>query len=384
MLWGADRQRTRPRIDREWFDSDYYAILGVPKTASAKEIKKAYRALAQKHHPDANPGNSAAEEKFKEISQAYAVLSDAEKRKQYDQAKEMFASGGGFGPQGGGGRGNFRVEDLGDLLGGFGGLGDLFGGGGRRGTGPVPGEHLYTDLNLAFTEAIRGTTTKVSINGPRVCRTCHGNGAEPGTSLQTCPRCGGSGSIAVDQGPFSISQTCDVCHGTGNTVTTPCHTCNGRGTEVRTRSLNIKIPPGVKNNAVIRVAGKGAPGRNGGPAGDLHVRVHVGKHPVFTRRKNNLRLTVPVTFTEAALGADITVPTLDGRVTLRVPAGTDSGKTFRIKGEGVLHSNGTRGDLLATVEVAVPAELDDETRRLLEELKAKEPADVRAHLEALR
>ena len=375
------RQRTRPRIDREWFDSDYYAVLGVPKTASAKEIKKAYRRLAQKHHPDANPGNSAAEEKFKEVSQAYAVLSDAEKRKQYDQAKEMYASGGGFGPQGGRGGGNFRVEDLGDMFGGLGGLGDLFGGGGsRRGTGPVQGEHLYTDLNLAFTEAVKGTTTKVSIDGPRICRTCHGNDAEPGTSLQTCPRCGGAGSIAVGQGPFSISQTCDVCHGTGSTVTTACHTCGGRGTEVRTRTLNIKIPAGIKNKAVIRIAGKGAPGRNGGPAGDLHVRIKVGKHPLFIRRKNDLRVAVPVTFTEAALGADITVPTLDGQVTLRIPAGTNSGKTFRIKGQGVHHGNGARGDLLATVEVAVPDELDDETRQLLEKLKSKEPEDVRAHL----
>lgn len=375
------RKRTRPTIDREWFESDYYAVLGVPKSASAKEIKKAYRKLAQEHHPDANPGNQAAEEKFKEISQAYAVLSDSEKRKQYDQAKEMYASGGGFGPMGGVGGRNFRVEDLGDLLGGFGGLGDLFGRGGtRRGTGPIQGEHLYADLNLAFTEAVEGTTTKVTINGPRVCRTCHGNGAEPGTTLQTCPRCGGSGSIAVGQGPFSISQTCDVCHGTGSTVTTPCHACGGRGTEVRSRTLNIKVPAGVKDNAVIRVTGKGAPGRNGGPPGDLHVKVHVGKHPVFTRRKNNLRVTVPVTFTEAALGADITVPTLRGQVTLRVPAGTDSGKTFRIKGQGVQSGNGARGDLLATIEVAVPDQLDDETRSLLEELKAREPSDVRAHL----
>ena len=382
MPWGRTLRKQRPTIDREWFESDYYATLGVPKTASAKEIKKAYRKLAQKHHPDANPGNSAAEEKFKEISQAYAVLSDSKKRKEYDQAKEMYASGGGFGPRGGGTGANSQVEDLGDLLGGLGGLGDLFRrGGGRRGTGPLQGEHLYADLNLAFTEAVRGTTTKVSIDGPRLCRTCRGNGAEPGTSLQVCPRCGGAGSIAVGQGPFSISQTCDVCHGTGSTVTTPCHTCGGRGTEARTRTLNVKIPAGVKNNAVIRIPGKGAPGRNGGPPGDLHVKVLVGKHPVFARRKNNLRVTVPVTFTEAALGADITVPTLDGQVTLRVPAGTDSGKTFRIKGQGVHHGNGARGDLLATLEVAVPDQLDDETRELLERLKSKEPDNVRAHLE---
>lgn len=369
-------------MDREWFEKDFYAILGVPKTASAKEIKKAYRALAQELHPDANPGNEAAEERFKEVSHAYSVLSDKEQRQQYDQARELYSSGGGFGPGGAGfpGGGSFRVEDLGDLLGGFGGFGDLLGGrGGRRGAGPVQGEHLYTDLNLAFTEAITGTTATVGVSGPTVCRTCSGSGAEPGTGTTTCPRCGGSGSIALGQGMFSISQTCDRCHGTGTTVNTPCHTCGGRGTEQRTRSIKVRIPAGIKDNATIRVAGKGAPGRNGGPAGDLHVRIHVGKHPLFTRRKNNLRVTVPITYTEAALGADISVPTLDGQVTLRIPAGTDSGKTFRIKGRGVA-ANGTVGDLLATVEVAVPDTLDDDTRELLEALKAKEPANVRSHL----
>ncbi len=368
-------------MDREWFEKDFYAILGVPKTASAGEIKKAYRKLAQEYHPDANPGNTAAEERFKEVSHAYSVLSDKETRQQYDQAKELYASGGGFGPGTGGfGGSGFQVEDLGDLLGGFGGLGDLFGGR-RQGAGPIPGEHLYSTVNLAFTEAISGTTATVAVDGPSVCRTCSGSGAEPGTAMTTCPRCGGSGSIALGQGRFSISQTCDVCHGTGRTVTTPCHTCGGNGTQHRVRSIKVRIPAGIKNGATIRVAGKGAPGRNGGPAGDLHVRVHVGRHPLFTRRKNNLRITVPVTFTEAALGADIVVPTLDGKVTLRVPAGSDSGKTFRIKGKGVPSAKGGRGDLLATIEVAVPDELDDDTRSLLEQLKTREPANVRSHLE---
>ncbi len=368
-------------MDREWFEKDFYATLGVPKTASAGEIKKAYRKLAQQYHPDANPGNTEAEEKFKEISHAYSVLSDKETRQQYDQAKELYASGGGFGPGPGGGfGGTYQVEDLGDLLGGFGGLGDLFGGRSRRGAGPVQGEHLYSTVNLAFTEAIAGTTATVAVDGPSVCRTCAGSGAEPGSTMATCPRCGGSGSIALGQGMFSISQACDVCHGTGRTVSNPCHTCGGNGTEHRVRSIKVRIPAGIKNGATIRVAGKGAPGRNGGPAGDLHVRVHVGRHPLFTRRKNNLRITIPVTFTEAALGADITVPTLDGQVTLRIPAGSDSGKTFRIKGKGVPSSKNGQGDLLATIEVAVPDELDDDTRSLLEQLKAREPADVRAHL----
>ncbi len=367
-------------MDREWFEKDFYALLGVPKTASAGEIKKAYRKLAQKHHPDANPGNADAEDKFKEISHAYSVLSDKKTRQQYDQAKELYASGGGFGPGPGGVSGGYRVEDLGDLLGGLGGLGDLFGGRARRGAGPIQGEHLYSTVNLAFTEAVSGTTATVAVDGPSVCRTCSGSGAEPGTAMTTCPRCGGSGSIALGQGMFSISQTCDLCHGTGRTVTNPCHTCGGRGTRNRVRSIKVRIPAGIKANATIRVAGKGAPGRNGGPPGDLHVRVHVGRHPLFTRRKNDLRITVPVTFTEAALGADIAVPTLDGQVTLRIPAGSDSGKTFRIKGKGVPGSKSGQGDLLATIEVAVPDELDDDTRRLLEELKTREPENLRSHL----
>ena len=367
-------------MDREWFEKDFYAVLGVPKTASAGEIKKAYRKLAQQYHPDANPGNTEAEDKFKEISHAYSVLSDKETRQQYDEAKELYASGGGFGPGQGGFGGQVQVEDLGDLFGGLGGLGDLFGGRGRRGAGPIQGEHLYSTVNLAFTEAISGSTATVAVDGPSVCRTCSGSGAEPGTAMTTCPRCNGSGSIALGQGRFSISQACDLCHGTGRTVATPCHTCGGNGTRNRVRSIKVRIPAGIKNGATIRVPGKGAPGRNGGPAGDLHVRVHVGQHPLFKRRKNNLRITVPVTFTEAALGADVVVPTLDGRVTLRIPAGSDSGKTFRIKGKGVPSTKGSQGDLLATIEVAVPDELDDDTRKVLEELKALEPADVRSHL----
>ncbi len=367
-------------MDREWFEKDFYAILGVPKTASDAEIKKAYRKLAQQHHPDANPGNTAAEERFKEVSHAYSVLSDKETRRQYDQAKELYASGGGFGGRPGGPGAGFQAEDLGDLLGGFGGLGDLFGGRGRRGAGPIQGEHLYSTVNLAFTEAITGTTATVAVDGPSICRTCSGTGAEPGSTTTTCPRCGGTGAIALGQGMFSISQACDLCHGTGRTVSTPCHTCGGRGTQNRVRSIKVRIPAGIKNNATIRVPGKGAPGRNGGPPGDLHVQVNVGRHPLFTRRKNNLRVTVPVTFTEAALGADIAVPTLDGQVRLRIPAGSDSGKTFRIKGKGVPSAKNGVGDLLATIEVAVPDKLDEETRRLLEELKSREPADVRSHL----
>lgn len=374
-------------MDREWFEKDYYATLGVPKDASAKDIKKAYRKLAQENHPDSNPGNAEAEERFKDISQAYSVLSDTEKRKQYDQAKEAFGTGG-FGGFGGfpGGQGGFRVEDagdIGDIFEGFRGLGDLFGfgGGRRRGAGPVPGEHLYTDLNLSFTEALQGTTTDVAVTGPTVCRVCKGSGAEPGTSTITCPTCRGTGSVATGQGMFSISQPCPTCHGTGTSVVTPCHNCNGRGTEQRARKLKVRIPAGIKNNAVVRLAGKGAPGRNGGEPGDLHVRIHVGKHPIFKRKGRHLRIDVPVTFTEAALGADIYVPTLDGRVKLRLPAGTESGRTFRIKGKGVDTGTGFPGDLLATVKITVPKNIDDESKALLEKLRDHEDADVRRHLE---
>jgi molecular chaperone DnaJ len=370
-------------MDREWFEKDYYSVLGVPKEATAKEIKKAYRRLAQEFHPDAKPGNEEAEERFKEISQAYAVLSDEDKRKQYDQAKELYGAGGGFGPGGfPGGFGGFRVEDAGDLFEGFRGIGDLFGfGGRRRGTGPVVGENLFTDLNLSFLEAIEGTTASVTVDGPALCRKCRGSGAEPGSATVTCPTCSGRGSVAVGQGMFSISQTCPDCHGTGTKVTNPCRTCRGRGTETRSRTIKVRIPAGIKNNASIRVPGKGAPGRNGGPPGDLEVRIHVGQHPLFRRRGRHLRIDVPVTFTEAALGADIEVPTLDGRVKLRIPAGTESGRTFRIKGKGVASGKGHPGDLLATVQVAVPAEIDDETRALLEELRSRETPGVRAHLE---
>lgn len=370
-------------MDREWFEKDYYATLGVPKDASQKEIKKAYRKLAQENHPDSNPGNTEAEERFKEISQAYSVLSDEDKRKQYDQAKDAFGAGG-FGGFAGfpGGQGGFTVEDAGDIFEGFRGLGDLFGfGSRRRGAGPVPGEHLYADLNLSFMEAVKGTTAPVSVTGPTVCRVCKGSGAEPGTNTVTCPTCGGSGAVATGQGRFSISQTCPTCFGTGTTVTNPCHNCAGRGVEQRSRTLRVRIPAGIKNNAVVRLAGKGAPGRNGGEPGDLHVRIHVGKHPIFRRKGRNLRVEVPVTFTEAALGADIYVPTLDGKVKLRLPAGTESGKTFRIKGEGVDNGRGSIGDLLASVTVTVPKNIDEETRALLEELKSRESDDVRRQLE---
>lgn len=375
-------------MEREWLETDYYKILGVPKSATQKEIKKAYRKLAQEQHPDSNPGDASAEDRFKDLSAAYAVLSDQEKRKEYDEAREMFRTGGfaqgggGFGQgQGFGGRGqSFRVEDLNDIFSGF---GDSFGG--RTTTTRVqrtgePGADVYADLNLAFNEAIEGTTATLGVDGDFSCRRCDGSGAEPGSRVTTCPICGGSGVQAVSQGVFAMTRPCDHCRGTGRQVERSCTTCGGRGTERRNRQIKVRIPAGIKDRATVKIPGKGSPGRLGGPPGDLIVRVHVGKHPVFSRKGDNLTITVPVTFGEAVRGAEITVPTIGGSVKLKVPPGTDSGKTFRIKGKGVPKKKGGRGDLLATIQVHVPNDLSEEGKALLDDLSEFDPANVRAHL----
>ena len=353
---------------REWFEKDYYKTLGVSSTATAKEITSAYRKLAKKHHPDTNPGD---DERFKDITAAYDVLGDADKRKEYDEVRTLGPQAGGF-PGGGGGfpggGTTFRVEDMGDL-------GDLFGGlfgRGRRGAGqggPQRGSDIETELHLTFEDAVRGVTTSVNVATDARCHTCGGSGSAPGTRPDPCPRCGGTGSLQDDQGLFSLSQICPQCSGRGTIVTHPCPTCSGTGTEHRNRSVKVRIPAGVEAGQRIRVKGRGAAGRGGGPSGDLYVVVHVGRHRLFGRRGRNLTLTVPVGFAEAALGTTLTVPTLDGPVTLRVPAGTPSGRTFRVKGRGVPGGKkaGT-GDLLVTVEVDVPGELSDEQRAAVEEL----------------
>jgi len=356
---------------REWFEKDYYKTLGVPSTATAKEVTSAYRKLAKKHHPDTNPGD---DELFKEISAAYDVLGDADKRKEYDEVRTMGPAAGGFGGGGfpggfggGGGGGTFRVDDAGDL-------GDLFGGlfgRGRRGgqTGPQRGSDVETELHLTFEDAIRGVTTSVNVTTDARCHTCSGSGSAPGTRPDTCPRCGGTGSLQDNQGMFSLSQICPQCSGRGTIVTHPCPTCSGSGVEHRNRSVKVRLPAGVEDGARIRVKGRGAAGRGGGPAGDLYVIARVGRHSIFGRKGRNLTLAVPVGFAEATLGSTLTVPTLDGSVTLRVPAGTPSGRTFRVKGRGVPGGKkSATGDLLVTVEVAVPSELSDEQRAAVEEL----------------
>jgi molecular chaperone DnaJ len=378
-------------VRREWFEKDYYQVLGVPKNASAAEIKKAYRKLAQEFHPDRNAGNKVAEDRFKDISAAYDVVGDEDKRKQYDQVREMAASGygaggfpGGFGsPAGAGGQrvrfedvGGFDVGDLGDLFGG------LFGGGGGRGRGrsrAARGTDLETDVTVAFEDAMSGTTVPVRITGPAPCGTCHGSGAAPGTTPTTCPQCGGAGQVAVNQGPFQMAQTCPRCAGSGRIVETPCPTCGGSGVQRRTRSFQVKIPAGVQDGARIKLSGRGEPGQNGAPAGDLFVRVHVRSHAFFGRKGHDLTLELPVTYPEATLGANVEVPTLNGPVTMKVPGGTPNGKTFRLKGKGAPKKSG-HGDLLVTVNVDVPRKLSRAEKDLLKRLQGEERESPRRRL----
>ncbi len=360
-------------IRREWFDKDYYAVLGVAKNASQAEIKKAYRKLAQQHHPDANAGDPRAEERFKEISSAYDVIGDEDKRKAYDQAREMGAagfgggfpnggSGGGFGGYPGGVRFDATDVNLEDLLGG------MFGGGSRRRARPSRGADLETEVTLSFDDAMAGVTVPVTLTGPAPCTTCHGSGAAPGTHPITCSTCGGSGQVAVNQGLFSMAQTCPQCRGTGRLIETPCPTCGGVGATRRKRTIKVKVPAGVRDGARIKLAGKGESGAAGGRPGDLYVRVRVRAHERFGRKGNDLTLDVPVTFPEAALGAHVQVPTLQSPVTLKVPAGTPTGKTFRVRGKGAPKKGGGHGDLLATVVVDVPRKLSKEQKKLVEQL----------------
>jgi molecular chaperone DnaJ len=367
---------------REWFEKDYYKVLGVAESASAKDVTKAYRKLARELHPDKNPGDAAAEERFKDISAAYDVLGDETKRKEYDEVRRMGPAAGGFGPGAGGPGGfSFRAEDLGDL-------GDLFGGlfgrrgrgGAPRGTGPQRGADLETDLTLAFTDAVRGVTTSVHLTSDAACPTCHGSGARPGTTPIACPVCGGRGVLDDNQGPFSFSQPCTNCGGRGSVITDPCDTCRGVGVVRRNREVKVRIPVGVADGQRIKLKARGGAGRNGGPSGDLYVNVHVQPHSLFGRDGTNLTLTVPVTFAEAALGAAIKVPTLDGEpVTIKIPPGTRSGRTFRVRGRGVPKGD-KHGDLLVTVEVAVPAKLSADERKAVEALAAAANASPRDYL----
>jgi molecular chaperone DnaJ len=375
---------------KDFIEKDYYGALGVTKGASAAEIKKAYRKLARELHPDKNPNNAAAEARFKEVSEAYDVLSDDAKRKEYDEAREPFASGGfrpgagGFTPGGGGfGGGGFNVSDL--FAGGSGGgLGDLFGGlfsQGRAPSAPSRGSDVEAEITLGFDEAVQGATLPLSLSGPATCTLCHGSGARPGTSPRRCPTCQGSGMVTRNQGGFAFSEPCRECRGSGQIVDDPCPQCHGTGSTVQTRTITVRVPAGVRDGARLRIAGKGRPGQRGAPAGDLYVTVHIEPHKLFTRNGDDLLLTVPITFPEAALGTTLRVPTLDGSVALKITPGTPSGRTLRVRGRGVQRGKNV-GDLLVTVEVVVPTRLDAEAREALQAFAATQHEDVRPQISA--
>jgi molecular chaperone DnaJ len=375
---------------RDYVEKDYYASLGVAKDASPADIKKAYRKLARQFHPDANKGDTAAEEKFKEISEAYDVLSDETKRREYDEARTLFGSGGFRMPPGAGGGG--VPFDLSDLFGGGGanaggGIGDLFGSifrGGRGGGVPRRGGDVEAEVTLSFDDAAHGATVPIQLSGAGPCPTCKGSGAKPGTATHVCPSCAGTGTSTRNAGGFAFAEPCRECRGRGITVDDPCPTCHGSGQALSTRTLRARIPAGVADGATIRLKGKGQPGERGGPAGDVVVHVHVRRHPVFGRKGHNLTLTLPVTFPEAALGATVKVPTLEGgAVTVKIPPGTTSGRTLRVRGHGLTKKDGTRGDLLVSIEVAVPQKLSDEAREALASYAQAQPDDPRQHLSAM-
>ena len=359
---------------REWFEKDYYKVLGVPETATAKEITKAYRTLARGSHPDTHPDDPTSEERFKDISAAYDVLGDDEKRKEYDEVRRMGPTGGfgGFGAPGSGAGGhsfNVGADGLGDLLGQMFGRGRR-GSGASAASGPRRGDDVEASLTLDFADAARGITTTLYLTTDAQCSTCNGSGAKPGTAPKVCSRCGGRGVVDDNQGFFSLSSPCPACGGRGVQIEDPCPTCRGGGVEKRQREVQARIPAGVADGQKIRLKGRGAPGRNGGPAGDLIVECHVMPHPRFGRDGNNLTVRVPISFPEAALGGDIEVPTLDGpTVTLRLRPGTQTGSRHRVKGKGIATSKAA-GDLIVTTDIQVPTHLDDEQRAAIEAFAA--------------
>lgn len=387
--------------EREWIEKDFYKELGVSSGASADEIKKAYRKLARDLHPDANPGDAAAEERFKAVSEANAVLSDAAKRKEYDDARRLFASGGfgrggvrpgaEYSTAGGGfGGGEFNIGDLfgggtSYTSGGDGGIGDIFGGlfgggraggGGRPGAGTRPqrGSDVEAETTLPFREAAQGVTVPLRLTSPSSCVTCHGSGAKPGTSPRVCPRCNGSGIVSRNQGAFGFSEPCDDCRGTGSIIDDACTDCRGTGVQNRTRNLTVRIPKGVSDGQKIRLAGQGEAGLRGAPSGDLYVTVHVKPDKVFGRNGDDLTVTVPVSYGELVLGTTVSVPTLDGRVGVKIPVGTVDGRILRVRGRGVPKRSGGAGDLLVTVKVAVPQDLDETATEALQTYLAAEKA----------
>jgi molecular chaperone DnaJ len=393
---------------KDWLEKDFYAVLGVNKSASTDEIKKSYRKLARDLHPDRNPGNAPAEEKFKAASEAYDVLSDDKKRKEYDEMRSLFGSGAfRRGARSGGG----QQFDPSDLFGGFTGAGapggaaagagdrrfggagfsDIFSSifsGGPAGNGPAArrgprrGRDVETEVTLDFSQAVRGTTLPLTLRSAGECDTCHGNGAKPGTTPRACPQCHGSGLISRNQGSFSFSEPCRECQGAGTIVDEKCPECRGTGGVTKNRTINVRFPAGVADGQRIRLTGRGEPGDRGGAAGDLYVQVMVRPDDLFGRSGDDLTLTVPITIAEAVLGTDLRVPTLDSPVTLRVPPGTPSGRKLRARGKGVTRKDGPPGDLIVTVEMQVPDGVTGEARDALEKFAKLTPPAGRERLEA--
>ncbi|MDR3072513.1 MAG: molecular chaperone DnaJ [Clostridiales Family XIII bacterium] len=353
---------------------DYYDVLGLKKGASEDEIKKAFRKKAMEYHPDKNPGDKAAEDKFKEVNDAYGILSDKEKKDRYDRFGHAGVDpNAGFGGGGFGGAGGFSTEDLGGIFGDL--FGGMFGGGARgaRRNGPRRGADLQKSLRVTFEEAVFGTKKNVRIRKDVVCRHCDGSGAEPGTQKKTCPTCNGTGQIQAQQktpfGSFTNVTTCPNCYGTGEVIETPCKECGGSGKIHKDVTIHVNIPAGVDMNSIISLTGQGEPGKNGGPPGDLYIVIEVEKHELFTREGNDLRLEIPISFDQAALGVDITVPTMSDKVSYKLPPGTQPGTVFRLKGKGVkaLRSN-KMGDLYIKVNLEVPTKLNKEQKKKILEM----------------
>ena len=372
-------------MSNEWANKDFYKVLGVSKSATADDVKKAYRKLARDNHPDSHPGDRTAEERFKAVSEAYAVLSNPDKRKEYDQQRAAFGSGAFRFPGGAGGTGGFPGNsggfDISDLLGG------MFGTGApprtRTSTPPRRGADVETEVSVSFEQAVEGVTVPLRTTSDDACPSCRGTGAKAGTVPRVCYNCEGTGmQTGTSGGVFAMTEPCTVCRGRGLVVDEACPTCHGSGRAQSSRTMQVRIPAGVSDGQRIRLRGKGASGERGGPDGDLYVNVHVASHPVFGRRGDDLTVTVPVAFDEAALGATIKVPTLGGApVSLKIPPGTPNGRTFRAKGKGAPRKDGTRADLLVTVEVQVPPKLDDDATKAVRALRdARGDHDPRAEL----
>ncbi len=354
---------------------DYYEVLGVNRDASEEEIKKAFKKLAMKFHPDRNPDNPKAEENFKEAKEAYEILSDDQKRAAYDQyghagVDQSMGGGAGFG---GFNSGNFS-DAFGDIF------GDIFGGGRNQRSNVYRGADLRYNLEISLEEAAKGTETKIRIPVQTTCETCHGSGARPGTSPVTCTTCNGHGQVRMQQGFFSVQQTCPKCHGTGKMVKDPCPTCHGGGRVKQNKTLNVKIPAGVDEGDRIRLSGEGEAGVNGGPTGDLYVVVHLKEHPIFQREGANLHCEMPISFSTAALGGEIEVPTLDGAAKMKIPAETQTGSVFRLRGKGIkpLRSS-EHGDLMVHVVVETPVRLTEKQKELLREFESSTQADAGKH-----